>query len=267
MEWIISANGNKYDHASAFEKWGFIDWKQKVNYSEGDIIYIYCTSPYKKIMYKTVADIINMDFEETVNDKYYWKDISEYQNGKINGKYVRLKLISKFNYESLSLDNLKEHGLNAAPQGPIKVKPELRQFIEQIIDNKFESMFPEEINIKEIHEGIGKTIIVNKYERSRVARSKCIEYNGCVCKICGMDFYTQYGEVGKDFIHIHHTVPLNTIKEDYIVDYKNDLIPVCPNCHAMLHRKINGKYLSIDELKAIVNKSKIRNKYLYKEYE
>ena len=260
MEWIISANGNKYDHASAFDKWGFIDWKQKVNYSEGDIIYIYCTSPNKKIMYKTVVDTINMNFEETVNDKCYWKDPYEYQNGKINGKYVRLKLISKFNYENLSLDNLKKHGLNAAPQGPIKVKSELSQFIEQIIDNKFESMFPEEINIKEIHEGIGKTITVNKYERSSFARSKCIEYNGCVCKICGMDFYKQYGEVGKDFIHIHHIVPLNTIKEDYIVDYKNDLIPVCPNCHAMLHRKINGKYLSIDELKAIVNKNKIRNK-------
>lgn len=34
---------------------------------------------------------------------------------------------------------------------------------------------------------------------------------------------------------------------------KKDLIPVCPNCHAMLHRKINGVEISTDELKIIVN--------------
>ncbi|MEG1241999.1 MAG: HNH endonuclease, partial [Oscillospiraceae bacterium] len=64
----------------------------------------------------------------------------------------------------------------------------------------------------------------------------------------------RYGEVGKNFIHVHHKIPLNEISEEYVVDPVNDLIPVCPNCHAMLHRKINDKYLSIEELKAIVNK-------------
>ena len=64
-----------------------------------------------------------------------------------------------------------------------------------------------------------------------------------------------YGELGKDFIHVHHIVPLNTIGEEYKVDYKNDLIPVCPNCHAMLHRKLNNKYYSIEELKSIVKRN------------
>lgn len=258
MYWIISANGKKYDHESAFNKWGFIDWKQKVKYEEGDIVYIYCTVPLKKIMYKTIVTKIDMRFKETVNDKYFWKDISEYDNGKNNNKYVRLKLISKFDNELLSLNNLYENGLKGAPQGPMKIKnAELFNYIENTINqDSLNNILPEEINIKEIHEGIGKTITVNKYERSNLARNKCIEYNGCICKVCGMDFYKKYGDIGKGFIHVHHIVPLNTIKDDYVVDYKNDLIPVCPNCHAMLHRKINGKYLSIEELKKIVSQIK-----------
>lgn len=65
-----------------------------------------------------------------------------------------------------------------------------------------------------------------------------------------------YGDLGKGFIHVHHIVPLNQIKEDYEVNYKTDLIPVCPNCHAMLHRKVNNEYYSVEELKSIVGEKK-----------
>ena len=61
-----------------------------------------------------------------------------------------------------------------------------------------------------------------------------------------------YGELGKGYIHVHHIVPLSEIGEGYEVDPINDLIPVCPNCHNMLHKKINGKFVSIDELKEII---------------
>ena len=64
-----------------------------------------------------------------------------------------------------------------------------------------------------------------------------------------MDFELTYGEYGKGFIHVHHLRPLYMVKKDYIVDYKNDLIPVCPNCHAMIHRIPNGEKLSVEEIK------------------
>ena len=41
----------------------------------------------------------------------------------------------------------------------------------------------------------------------------------------------------KGFIHIHHLIPLSGIKQDYRLNPETDLIPVCPNCHAMLHRR------------------------------
>lgn len=56
-----------------------------------------------------------------------------------------------------------------------------------------------------------------------------------------------YGEIGNGFIHVHHLVPLSAIKENYHLDPINDLIPVCPNCHAMLHRQ--NPPLTPEELK------------------
>ena len=128
--------------------------------------------------------------------------------------------------------------------------------LDKYIDGDFESpnYFPEEDLANNSYEGALKRVLVNKYERSSVARQKCIEYHGCVCSICGFDFEKVYGDLGKGFIHIHHIVPLNKINKEYKVNYKTDLIPVCPNCHAMLHRKINNQEIGINNLKEIVKK-------------
>ena len=45
-----------------------------------------------------------------------------------------------------------------------------------------------------------------------------------------------YGDLRKDYIHVHHKVDLASIKKEYSVDPINDFISVCPNCHAMLHK-------------------------------
>ncbi|EHY9858309.1 HNH endonuclease, partial [Vibrio parahaemolyticus] len=66
-------------------------------------------------------------------------------------------------------------------------------------------------------------------------------------------FSEVYGEIGKNFIHVHHIKPLAGISEEYAVEPTKDLVPVCPNCHAMLHTQ--NPPLSIDELKSILVKS------------
>ena len=97
-------------------------------------------------------------------------------------------------------------------------------------------------------------IWVNDYERNPDARRKCIEYYGCYCHACNFNFENYYGAMGKGVIHVHHIKSLHEINEQYIVDPINVLIPVCPNCHAMLHRKINSQYLSVEELKLNMTK-------------
>ena len=93
---------------------------------------------------------------------------------------------------------------------------------------------------------------MNNYERDHKARLQCIMIHGTACAVCGIDFEKMYGELGKGFIHVHHIVPIHTIGQGYKVDPANDLVPVCPNCHAMLHRGMNGEARSIEELKSII---------------
>ncbi|QXW18918.1 HNH endonuclease [Comamonas aquatica] len=99
-------------------------------------------------------------------------------------------------------------------------------------------------------EGSGQQVMVNRYERSLEARNACIEHYGTACQVCGLDFSEKYGELGSGFIHVHHRVQIASIGRAYHVDPINDLAPVCPNCHAMLHRR--EPPLEIEELRALV---------------
>ncbi|HGF7231732.1 HNH endonuclease [Vibrio cholerae] len=100
------------------------------------------------------------------------------------------------------------------------------------------------------YEGAKKTITINAYERNSAARQACINKFGCSCMICGFNFELVYGERGSGFIHVHHIVPVAEINHEYKIDPVTDLIPVCPNCHAMLHR--NGHTLSPQELSGLI---------------
>lgn len=112
--------------------------------------------------------------------------------------------------------------------------------------------YPDEIAVPESYiEGAKKLITVNAYERDPEARRACIRYHGAVCKCCGFDFEEIWGEHGKGFIHVHHVRPLRTLGEGYRINPETDLIPLCPNCHAMIHRGNEAKPLSVDELRNI----------------
>ncbi|WP_212749472.1 HNH endonuclease [Acinetobacter bohemicus] len=67
---------------------------------------------------------------------------------------------------------------------------------------------------------------------------------------CGFDFYKTYGVIGQNYIHVHHIIPISKIRKNYQVDPIKDLIPLCANCHAMIHRTTPA--LSIDKLKEII---------------
>lgn len=84
-------------------------------------------------------------------------------------------------------------------------------------------------------EGAGKKIDVTVYERNIYARRKCVEHYGFDCNICGFSFEQAYGIFGKDYIHVHHIKPIAEIGREYEIDPIEDLRPVCPNCHAMIH--------------------------------
>lgn len=252
--WIISANPNKYDIARSFEHYSYIDWRQKNNFQVGDIVFIYVSSPDNMVQYKCTVLDTNRTYPNIRDDKRYFKNPDEYQKS-IKGKFVRLLLSEMINNSALSYKNLKSKGLKSKMQGPMTINGTLLDYISiNFSDNFQKEIFPELIDDKDtLFEGIKKQILVNRYERSSMARKKCLEHHKPICAVCDMNFVQIYGEIGKDFIHIHHLIPLHKIGKEYKIDYEKDLIPVCPNCHAMLHRKIEGKEPSIEELKQMIN--------------
>lgn len=108
------------------------------------------------------------------------------------------------------------------------------------------SELPEEIYM----EGAQKVILTNRYERNPKARARCIAVHGSACKVCGFDFGIAFGEEFSGKIEVHHIKPISEIGEEYVVDPVRDLVPVCPNCHMMLHSKQDGVF-GIEELKRI----------------
>ena len=120
-------------------------------------------------------------------------------------------------------------------------------------DNGVDILLPEEISETEgSYEGARKQISVNTYERDWTARDKCLQHHGTSCAVCEKDMSEIYGPVAEGLIHVHHLKPLSEIKEGYRVNPIADLRPVCPNCHAVIHR--GRPVYKIEEVKGFLEK-------------
>lgn len=83
-------------------------------------------------------------------------------------------------------------------------------------------------------EGKSHSTSITTYERNQFAKDECLNHYGYNCQICGTNFEDKYGEVGKNFIHVHHVEFISSFGGiEHEIEPINGLIPVCPNCHAM----------------------------------
>jgi 5-methylcytosine-specific restriction protein A len=57
-----------------------------------------------------------------------------------------------------------------------------------------------------------------------------------VCSVCHFDFEQVYGAIGHGFVEAHHVEPIG-LRDGSTSTTVHDLIPVCSNCHRMLHRQ------------------------------
>ena len=139
------------------------------------------------------------------------------------------------------------------PQGSgIEIKDEiLDEFL--VSWNKFlHNNHPEYVQNAEYWEDIAPQKLYTPYERNPKARIECIKHYGYNCIVCKMNLESIYGQLGKNFIHVHHEKFVSSYSGKHLIDPIKDLKPVCPNCHSMLHRKIDGKHLSIKELEKLL---------------
>lgn len=135
---------------------------------------------------------------------------------------IHLKTYSQF-LESKAFKNLFKHKINIEENGKIsKSKPE-----------------PKIPKFRNESEGERKHITkeMDVIRRNPQLRQQCIDRYGYQCQCCGMDFAEMYGEaLGANFIEVHHLKPISTFETEGIPkDFVENLVPLCSNCHSMIH--------------------------------
>lgn len=105
-------------------------------------------------------------------------------------------------------------------------------------------------------EGKQVKVYTTKYERDPANRKEAIRIHGTRCMVCDFDFEEVYGELGKDFIEVHHTKPLSSLEYEVEVNPEEDLVCLCSNCHRMIHRNKN-KIMTVEELKKLMEERSV----------
>lgn len=165
----------------------------------------------------------------------------------------------------LSLDLLNQGNLakvNWTPQSSgIEIDPEVTDELEAVWFDFLTRRKIENYPFREIEnteqtvytEGTPNHVLVTKYERNPYARKTCIEHYGLSCTVCSFNFEEIFGDLGIGFIHIHHLRQVSHIGNEYKIDPIKDLRPVCPNCHAMIHKRKDP--YTIEEMKEKMNRA------------
>jgi 5-methylcytosine-specific restriction protein A len=207
----------------------------------------------EQLMSKASAIFYIDVFKFLVLGKTYKKTINLYAT-----EYFLNSIYSDFGLEvfNKAIDTVKKHLEYYKQQGKGDLKS-IRKLISELEskhDYSLLEVYPNEIKDgDEYIEGARYQLTVNAYERNKKARDKCIDKYGLNCQVCNINFELVYGELGKGFIHVHHIVDIATVSKEYNVNPEMDLIPVCPNCHAMLHKEKPA--MSVEKLKNLIKQS------------
>lgn len=245
---IFKASAETYDSVVSNQKHAFVNSPKDT--SPGDIIILSKNKSglrqgEKQISHYAILKKIRACTDEEIETLWpgntgRWKYITDFSE-------VR-EIDPAFNLEEALPAERAKHYSHLMTYG--KISDEDESILQDRISRKVASYFPEELDATtKLFEGGVREITVNAYERDPRARAECLKSHGYDCEICKFSFEKVYGELGKNYIHVHHKIPLFIRQGQYQVDPKTDLIPVCPNCHAMLHR--SNPPMSPDELKEI----------------
>lgn len=208
-----------------------------------------------------------------LSNRYFQDDLSYYHDKfkkertnsiNLNGLY---KLIDFFSY-LLKIETQKSsinpveimYGLMNECYEKYYEDFRARRFSESI-DDRLMDIIHSDVEAEQVEEGHGiegnvKYYYGKRYERDSKNRRLAINIHGLVCFGCGFNFEKVYGDRGKDFIEIHHNKPLSTLEEAVEINPETDLVPLCANCHRMVHRR-KDDILSIEELKQLILEHKM----------
>ncbi|HDX3819625.1 TPA: HNH endonuclease [Escherichia coli] len=218
----------------------------------------------KRIIFGAWDHLKSADGKSVLILSHDWRVDS--QGRKKPGYKQSIEHINKILYDGYSLYifyQIRQEKTTASGAAKIKdfEKNIVRKYLTKInsnwyaTDEEHYSYTPEIDN--DYYEGRQLERLATYYERDPKARQACIDAHGYTCHICGFNFEKVYGSIGKNYIQVHHIKPLHHIAKYHKVDPVNDLIPLCANCHVMIH---NGmKVRTIEQLREILERTNHSN--------
>jgi putative restriction endonuclease len=107
--------------------------------------------------------------------------------------------------------------------------------------------------LESAEEGTKTHKYVTTYERDPKYRKQALAIHGFTCKGCDLSMADRYGTYAEGLIHVHHVVPVSTYEVPRKINPATDLVPLCPNCHSVVHRKKTST-LTVPQLRALLSK-------------
>lgn len=251
--------GHKYERPDLAKLWGYKDWhaigRGVVTPSGQNIVVLLITNEKQESLHQ-YADTFDGETLAIDGETNHAHDarLAESLNHDQVHLFYREKHHEPFTYhgEVFLATPILNHGptssrfvfTRARTEATVAAAIATEQTISGTIDEAF---VPDLEGRKTIHQHV-------VHERSRRNRSRAIELQGTRCVVCGFDFNDFYGaEYARSFILVHHTTSITKVSGP--VDPTTDLVPICANCHYMVHRT-PGSILSIDELKKLIEQAR-----------
>lgn len=132
--WLLPYNKKFFDLDGCYEKYGEVYWTMHCNLNPGDYGYIYGSSPESAIRFSFRVIDSDLEYNPAMDqDNEFAKKPGVTNKAEKDRRFARIKLTGKTSNDSLSLSNLKEHGLKSAPFGAMKLssKQDLLKYIEE----------------------------------------------------------------------------------------------------------------------------------------
>jgi predicted HNH restriction endonuclease len=178
---------------------------------------------YESTTFSSIYECLDHNFYDRVRDRIATNREMAAMDEEAELMYsIHLKTYSQF-LESKAFKNLFKRKINIEENGKMsKSKPEAQT-----------------LKFRNESEGERKHITkeMDVIRRNPQLRQQCIDRYGYQCQCCGMDFAEMYGEaLGANFIEVHHLKPISTFETEGIPkDFVENLVPLCSNCHSMIH--------------------------------
>lgn len=96
--------------------------------------------------------------------------------------------------------------------------------------------FEEIVEFEPEFEGAVTKKLISVRERSPRNRLLALQLHGYECGTCGLKPLETFGEAFGGILEVHHIEPVSNLSQPRAYDPEIDLIPLCPNCHRMIHQ-------------------------------